>query len=735
MNFQIQKFFLFLNNSLIIFFILGKIYVLTTIKSQRRFIFVLNLKITLTNMFSMHFSQSKTFILRSILLSVLILSTFLVQAQLKNYKKALTSFESGYYDMAIKEFYKVKEIDETKKADLNFKIAESYRLSNRWIEAIPFYEKAFEAGLVNNDANFYYAYALKANEEYEKAKISLQKYIESKSTNKVLNERALRELNTLLLITDIKSKKSELEFKNLSAINTENIEFSGIVKDGYFIYSASKKDKVYSNGLPFLGIYQSKISADFSTFGPAEPLSKNILDPDRNEGTPTFSPDGKTMIFARGNTGKRKDNSPDVDLYMSRYVPSEGWTEPKLVSASDSSAWDGSPAFSRDGKTIYFSSNRAGGSGGLDIYRVNMDASGRFGNPANMGKAINTAGDEMFPFVSPDGKLFFASDGHPGLGKLDIFMAVRTGGKTTVENLGLPYNSSMDDFGYSLDDVGNIFFTSNRAGGKGNDDIYYYLAPPKPVDEVAKIDDPNDPNNPNNANNNDPNRPNSKSQKIANYFLEGVVKGEKVALDSALVRIYKLDGGVESDFAEVFTQNGKFGPIKMEEEEDYVILVEKLAYLTKREGFSMFGRSIPYPLLKKAVTDTTFQTEINLEKLFVGKTFRLENIYYDLDKFDIRADAALELDKLVQILKDNPLIKIELGSHTDTRGSDLYNNRLSQRRAESVINYLAIKGISKERLTAKGYGETELIVQEAKNEEEHQINRRTEFKVLEIAQE
>jgi outer membrane protein OmpA-like peptidoglycan-associated protein len=217
--------------------------------------------------------------------------------------------------------------------------------------------------------------------------------------------------------------------------------------------------------------------------------------------------------------------------------------------------------------------------------------------------------------------------------------------------------------------------------------------------------------------------------------LEGVVKSDNVSLDSALVKIYKLDGGVESDFAEIFTQNGKFGPVKMEEDEDYVILVEKNTFLTKREGFSMYGRSIPYPLLKKAVTDTTFQTEISLEKLFVGKTFRLENIYYDLDKFDIRTDAAFELDKLVQILKDNPFIKVELGSHTDTRGSDLYNNRLSQRRAESVISYLAIKGISKERLTAKGYGETELIVQEAKNEEDHQINRRTEFKVLEIVQE
>jgi peptidoglycan-associated lipoprotein len=685
-------------------------------------------------MYLTHFSHIRLSSLKYTLLGLLLFSALLGNAQLKTYKKGLSSFENGYYDIAIKEFSKVKEIDETKRSELNFKIAESYRLSNRWIEAIPFYEKAFDMGLVNSEAVFYLAYALKANEEYEKAKVYLQKFIDSKSTNKVLNERALREMNTLLSVTDLKSKKTDLEFKNLSSINTPNIEFSGILKDGYFIYSASKKDKLYSNGLPFLGIYKSKVSEDFQTFGPVEPFSKNILDPDRNEGTPTFSPDGKTMIFARGNSGKRKDISPDVDLYISRYVANEGWSEPKLVSASDSSAWDGSPAFSRDGKTIYFSSNRAGGSGGLDIYRVNMDASGRFGNPANMGKAINTAGDEMFPFVSADGKLYFASDGHPGLGKLDLFVAVRSGGKTTVENLGVPYNSSMDDFGLSIDDSENIFFTSNRVGGKGNDDIYYYLAPAKPENEVVKTDNPNDPNNPNN-NVDDPNSPNFKSTKIANYFLEGLISADKIALDSALVKIYKLDGGVETDFAEVFTVKGKFGPIKMEEDEDYVILVEKNSFLTKREGFSMFGRSIPYPLLKKPVTDTTFYTEIPLEKLFVGKTFRLENIYYDLDKFDIRADAAVELDKLVQILKDNPMIKIELGSHTDTRGSDLYNARLSQRRAESVINYLAIKGISKERLTAKGYGETELIIQEAKNEEEHQVNRRTEFKVLEIAQE
>jgi peptidoglycan-associated lipoprotein len=655
---------------------------------------------------------------------------FTASGQIKNYKRGLTNFENGYYDLAIKEFQKVKDIEPTQEANLNFKIAESFRLTNRWIESIPYFEKALEKGHDQTNSYFYYGYALKANEEYDKAKSQFEKFLSLKPTDKVLNERALRELNTLQLISEIKDKKSDLEFKNLSELNTNGIEFSGVVREGFFVFSASKKDKIYANGLPFLGIYKSKITPNLSVFGPPEPFSPKIFDSERNEGTPTFTPDGRTMVFARGNSGKRKDISPDVDLYISKFVPNEGWTEPKLVPASDSLAWDGSPAFSRDGKTLYFSSNRAGGVGGLDIYRVNMDASGRFGNPVNMGKAINTAGDEMFPFVAPDGKLYFASDGHPGLGKLDLFEAVRTGGKITVENMGLPYNSAMDDFGLSTDENGNVFFTSNRAGGKGNDDIYYYIAPPK--EEETETGEPNNPL----ANSNTPDKDPNKTTKIVNYYLKGSVfaanETNPTLLDSARIRIYKLEAGLEELITETYTQNGVFGPLAVEDDTDYLVLADKNEFLTKREGFSMFGRTIPQILLKKPVTDTTFNVNLTLDQVFIGKTFRLENIYYDLDKFDIRADAAVELDKLVQILKDNPTIKIELGSHTDSRGSDIYNIRLSQKRAESVINYLAIKGISKERLVARGYGETELLVANAKSEEEHQINRRTEFKVTEF---
>lgn len=649
--------------------------------------------------------------MRIALTYILILLYFPSLAQLKSYKRGLASFENGHYNIALKEFEKVKEVEPEFKEDLYLKMGDAYRLSNRWLESIPHYEKLKKPA---PEVLFYLGYAYKAKGEYQKAKSLFEQFAATQPNDKVLSERVQRELNALLLTESIFAKNSERDFKNLEAINSSGTEFTGSIWRGNLVFTASRKEKIYANDLPYLGIYQSKINEDLTKIGKPELLSASIFADDRNEGSPAFSADGKMVVFARGNSGKRKDLSPDVDLYLSRYVEGQGWSEPSRISASDSLAFDGSPAFSGDSKTLYFSSNRAGGSGGLDIYRVNLDASGRFGNAVNMGKAINTAGDEIFPFVSEDGKLYFSSDGHPGLGKLDLFRAVRTGGKITVENLGLPYNSSMDDFGYLEDEYGNEFFSSNRSGGKGDDDIYFCLAPETPV-EVAEVP--------------------PAASKTVNYFLAGEILSEDKLLDSATLYIYKLEGGIEAEFvAPILAKGGKFGPVKMEEDEDYVLLAEKPNYLTRREGFTMYGRSIPEVLLTKPVTDTTFFVKIPLESIFIGKTFRLENIYYDLDKADIRSDAAVELDKLVQILKDNPGLKIELGSHTDSRASDIYNQRLSQRRADAAIQYLVNKGISRERLEARGYGESELLIENAKTEAEHQQNRRTEFKVMEIKQ-
>ncbi len=660
------------------------------------------------------------------LLGQLLLNSTIGNGQLQAYKKGLASFEKGYYDLAINDLLKVAEIADSEKANLNFKIAESYRLSNRWIAAIPFYESALLAGLNNADAVFYLAYAYKVNEQYDLASNQFQAYIQKKTDNKLLNERANREINALQLVESIKAVNNDVFFRNLKEVNSEGSDFGTLVFNNQLIFASSRKDKKYANGLPYLGLYSAPINNDLTSIGKIDIFSPAIYDAERNEASPTVSPDGKIMIFARGNSGKRKDISPDVDLYITRNVPGSGWTEPSLVTASDSSSWDGCPAFSRDGKTLYFASNRAGGSGGMDIYRVNMDASGRFGNPTNMGKAINTPGDEMFPFVSPDGKLYFASDGHPGLGKLDLFVAVRKSGKISVENMGLPYNSSRDDFGFAIDAVGNMFFSSNRAGGMGDDDIYFYQAPPST----------NSPENPVAGNNDAGDKTEKEDLKTVNYYLAGKVldKQNNKPLLETKISILTLDGGLETVFTEVNTDStGSFGPVALSEDTDYILIANKEDYLTKRESFTMYGRSIPYPLLQKKVTDTTFQTQILLDNIFVGKTFTLENIYYDLDKADIRPDAAVELDKLVQILVDNPGIKIELGSHTDSRGSNIYNIRLSQRRADSAIEYLIAKGIERARLTAQGYGETELKILDAKTEDEHQVNRRTEFKVVEIA--
>jgi peptidoglycan-associated lipoprotein len=665
---------------------------------------------------------------------VFLLLTNSVFAQIQLYKRGLASFDKGLYETAIKDLVKVTTIDESEKANLYHKIAEAYRLSNRWVEAVPYYQKAFEAKLTNPEAHFHYAFALKAAGNYDMALKELEQFIDSKSTIKAYNEKAYREVNTLKTIDEIKKKQSVVEFKNLSQLNTKGAEFAPMVLGDELIFTASRKNKAYSNGLPYVGLYKVKIDKTIGEMGKVEKFSDAIFDEERNEGTPTFSPDGKTMIYARGNTGKRKDLSPDMDLYISRYVDGSGWTEPRYVSASDSASWDGTPAFSRDGKTIYFSSNRPGGFGGLDLYRVNMDASGRFGTPTNMGKEINTAGDEMFPYVSEDGKLYFASDGHPGLGKLDLFLAVRAGGKVTVENMGIPYNSNRDDFGLVMSKRGDVFFSSNRDGGSGDDDIYYYEAPKKP--DLADNDDPskNPLLSPKTGN------PDSTSKaleiKTVNYYLVGTINTKDasnafVPLDSARVRIVDVDKD-EVAMETTTGKDGKFGPFALKVDGNYLVMAKKTNFLTNREEFSMTGRDIPQSLLKKPVTDTTFYTSLNLEQVFVGKTFRVDNIYYDLDKWDIRADAAMELDKLVQTLTDNPQIKIELGSHTDARSSDIYNLRLSQKRAESAINYIVSKGIARERLSAKGYGESELIIKNAKTEDEHQTNRRTEFKVVEI---
>lgn len=496
-------------------------------------------------------------------------------------------------------------------------------------------------------------------------------------------------------------------------INTPASEYAPFhLNDELYFTSSRGNGKVYeATGTPFTNIYKVASRGAIVDIATLAPLPEGINSENINDGCVTFTPDGKTMVFAKGNSGKRRGSS-DVDLYMSRFRNGK-WSEPLPLNINDPEAWDSSPAFAPDGRTLYFASNRksrarnVAGYGGLDIYSAVMDSRGRFSRVRNLGPEINTPGNEMFPYVADDSKLYFASDGHPGFGGLDIFVVKRSGGKTVVENLGEPVNSTGDDFGIFLFRADRGFFTSNREGGKGDDDIYTFV-------------------------NEDP------DLRVVNYYLQGITytpdsSGLRV-LPNTRVSLLDGEGDLMQDY--VTGTDGKFF-FRVYEDEDYELVGETDGYLVKRQSFTTKGKAVDVTKLTQLVTNVTLDTTIVLDKMELNKIFVLENIYYDLDSANIRPDAAVELDKLVQILIDNPEINIELSSHTDSIASVEYNQNLSQRRAQSAVNYLIQRGISPDRLVAKGYGELQPIARNTNpdgtdNPEGRQKNRRTEFKILQI---
>jgi len=424
------------------------------------------------------------------------------------------------------------------------------------------------------------------------------------------------------------------------------------------------------------------------------------------------------MVYGKGNSGRKKDGY-DVDLYMARFRNGV-WMEPAPINVNTvireedpnttNYSWDSTPAFSPDGRTLYFASNRKirGAQGGTDIYSAQMDSRGRFTRIRNLGPEINTPGNEMFPYLAEDGRFFFASDGHPGYGGLDLFVMTRKNGKNVIENLGEPMNSNGDDFGIFLFRPDRGFFTSNRDGGKGDDDIYTFV-------------------------NEDP------DLKVINYYLQGITyykdKDEKLQiLPNTKVSLIDESGQEMQDY--VTGNDGKF-LFRVYANENYNLVGETDGYLTKRQEYSMEGKSVDPKTLKDLVTNITLDTLIVLDRKAAGEKFILENIYFGFNRDDINPDAAKELDKLAQILIDNPEIKIEMGSHTDSVDTYDYNIALSQRRAQSTVNYLIQKGISPDRLVAKGYGESQPIARNTNpdgtdNPDGRARNRRTEFKILEV---
>lgn len=637
-------------------------------------------------------------------------------------KKGLKYFERGEYEWVIQTLKPLveKNIPGDKSA---YWVAESYRLSNRISLALPFYQKAIAQGTEDPLILYHQAMSAKSLGDYTLCKTTLAKFLLTKP-NRFYQIKAEIELENLDKIPSLIQKQSPVELFPLMG-NTAQTEFAAQKIGNELLFTSSSKPLVYkNNGLPFLGLYSAPLLKENEISTP-HLFSTQLYKENANDGTPAFSHDGNTLVFARGNTGKSKDPSPDVDLYISKKNGND-WSEPERLAISDSIAWDGSPCFSIDDRTLYFSSNRRGGKGGLDLYRVGLDNSGRFGRPINLGSIINTPGDEIFPYVSENGKLYFSSDGHPSMGGLDLYVASRNDNEVSIEHLGVPMNSIGDDFALNLSDPRSGYFSSNRPGGKGDDDIYYFKSTGS--DEHWWSTDTSATQV-------------SESIKTVNYALEV----QLVQPDGKVLAGVKVSVRRNNESSEVFTtdKTGRIETLVLNSGDEINFKCEKDLYISARSSFSMEGREIPQALLKKEITDTTFQYKIVMDQPEIGKEisqfYQLNSIYYDLNKADIRADAATELDKIVNFLQDNPQVNLELGAHTDSRATAAYNQKLSQRRAESAVKYILQRGIAKDRIKPKGYGESQLINECTDGvdcpEEMHQQNRRTEFKIVQIKQE
>jgi len=618
-------------------------------------------------------------------------------------EKGDNQFLSGQYQYAISTFGQILQSDSSN-IKANQVVAESYRLSNRIEKAEPYYRQVVEQEPSFN-TYFFLGQSLKAQQKNAEAKDAFEK-AKTYTSDESLLARTQREIESINLAQGIADYWPNHVLANFKELNTLGADYAPVLSEDFLYFTSGRQASgIYAaTGTPYHKLFRTRADGLKVDVSGVQALPEFKNEEGLNQAAIAISPDGNTIIYARGNSTSSKD-LPDVALFAS-YFRGAGFTQPIWMPVNeDEFWWNSTPAFSPDGAELYFASNRPGGFGGIDLYKATKLANGDFGNAVNLGPTINTPGNEMFPRPTRDGRFFFASDGHPGYGKLDIFVAEKNEtGAQVIRNLGQNFNSKDDDFGIFFTEYPKAgFISSNREGGVGDDDIYFFEdKTPKP--------------------------------KIVNVLLNVFTKetkadGNPAVLTQARVVLYGADSKQQGgDFSNA---QGRVR-FTMATDQDYTIIASKSGYFSKSIPYTTKGKTPDPKTLIQDVTNVTLDTTIFLDQLILEKAIVLDNIYYDLDKAEIRTDAAVELDKLVKILKDNPAIRIELSSHTDSRSSDAYNLDLSQRRAQSAVDYMVSKGVAAERLVAKGYGETQLIIKDAKTEEEHQTNRRTEFKVIEI---
>ncbi|GAA0733393.1 OmpA family protein [Aquimarina litoralis] len=630
------------------------------------------------------------------------------QAQDRKLKSAQSQYDKYEYIDAQETYLKVVKKG-YKSADLYKNLGNSYYFNSQFEEASKWYEELVKNYPNEVEPEYYFRYAqtLKSVGRYDDADVYMKKFAESSSDDQ--RAQLFQDEPNYLKRIDFQSGRFEIEN---SSINSSFTDFGSAFFGRFIVFSSSRDTLLFKKSVhqwneePFLDLYRAEYNPTNGELSEIEKFDSK-LNTKFHESTPIFSKDGNTVYFTRNNYdgrryGNDKKGTNRLKIYRSYKNTQGGWTTPQNLSINSDEYSTAHPALSIDEKTLYFSSDMPGGEGQSDIYQVAINADGSLGEPKNLGNRINTEGKETFPFISSNNDLYFASDGHIGLGGLDVYVTrlnPQTDEEKLVVNIGKPVNGPDDDFAFIVDDESKRgYFSSNRDGGRGKDDIYSFL----------QLED---------------------LKSFCEITIAGIVKDKDTQelLPGAKVSIYDSSNNLLESF--IVGDDAAYSHV-VKCSSKYFVRAEKEEYTTIEKLVETPGKTetldVPLLLEKKVKTANVGDD--------LAKVLSLNPIYFDFDQYYIRADAAVELAKVIEVMNQYPDMKIDVRSHTDSHGDDAYNMWLSDQRAKSTVKYMVSKGISADRLTSKGYGETQLV-NDCGNDSnctkaEYQLSRRSEFIIV-----
>lgn len=623
------------------------------------------------------------------ILLLIAVSTTIVSAQNSKTKKADNLYDRLAYTDAAQAYQKVLKRGTTDVYVFE-RLANCYYFINDTKKAEMYYKRVAKSKDANPEAIYNYAQTLKANGKFSDYNTWMKNFAKL-SPNDTRVKEFMKNPNYIPKIMDDMARYTAT---NMEDINSEYADFGGIVygKDFYFASGRNTSRKTYQwNEEPYLEIY--KATNVGGTMKNAELLNGDV-NTKYHESNAVISADGKRMYFDRndyfeGDYDKSANGINQINLYYAENIDGKGWSAVVSAPFNNNEYSTGHPALSQDGNTLYFVSDMPGGKGGSDIYMVAINSDGSLGTPERLGDNINTEGKELFPYIDSNGTLYFSSNGHMGIGGLDVFYAEAQGdGFGVVNNLGKGVNSSADDFAYKYDPTSQSgYVSSNREGGMGSDDIYMVEAVEIPCEVTIAV-------------------------LVINENTNAAVAGARVDLyDTMGNRLSSKTSNVDGmvSFKAACDQAHEVQGVLA----DFESNASKVA-----------------PANDQKVSATIALKPI--EEIIVEDQIVLNPILFDLDKSNIKAQAAFELDKVVSVMNKYPEMVIAVGSHTDSRATDAYNLTLSEARAQSTVQYIISKGISGKRISGKGYGESQPKVScgDTCSEAEHQLNRRSEFTIV-----